>query len=300
MAPPGLLGPALLLACEGIPPSHAPIPDEPEHRAPTGDGPVRERFPVGFTERVDWLMVVDDAPGSGSIQHEVVASFPVLVDVLAGAEADWRIGVVAADPDAPDVGALRPVGAAAWADASTELVDLAAALGVGEAGGRASATLAITAALQASANGAFFRDDALLRLIVVGSGDDDATPAELPAAAFDQWLASTRPDATVSCVVTAPGGGDCGARAAVSGGVVTHPDALDVVAVHASGLRQDFVLSDWPDEDTLAVSVEDGSGAHLVLGPGDWSWSPVDNVVSFLEYVPSQGAVVVVEYFPAR
>jgi hypothetical protein len=262
---------------------------------------VEEAFRISVPERADWLFVVDAAPGSEAVQQQLVDELPALLEPLVWSGTDGRIGVVAADPDAEDLGFLRTVDGAAWMDPTSDRAELAERLSVGVSGTRTSPTLAIVAALTNPDLDAFLRVDTPLHLLVVGSGADDASPEELPVVGFDAWLGSTHPDATLHCVVASEDGGRCAGHAEASGGAVAVPALVEPVALAAAGFTRDFALSRWPTPDTVEVYVEAeafGGIAVFQFEPSEWSWSPEANVLSFRQFVPAAGSMVRVAYVP--
>lgn len=266
--------------------------------ASTPPARVEDRFHVTAPAEADVLLVVDTAAGTEDLRTAFASELPALVDAMLGAGGSYRLGVVSADPGDPT---LREVAGEAWAEIPTGGADLGALLAGAGPAGRASPTLAIVAATTEAGNAPFFRAGADLHAVVVGSGSDDATAAELPPEGFDAWLQAGHPGARLHCVVPAGADPACSDRAAASGGRVVEPGGLDALGVAIVDLPVSFALTRWPVEDTLAVTVtDDEAGVELAFDADvDWTWDPVTNVVTFLAYVPSAGAEVHVGYEPA-
>lgn len=262
----------------------------------------------------DVLFVIDD---SGSMEDDQVAlaeEVPRFVQTLDDWGVDYHVGVTTTDTDdAATRGRLVLADGVRFV--TPALPDPVGTLGrmarVGTSGagverGLLAAWLTLEVNRNSDENRGFLRPGVALSTVVV-SDEDDETDGEVTLSEFVDWYRGLRDDPadrTFSSVVALQSVGRSrrGSRylsvtSQVGGNVwdITDgawDDVLDGLGLRTAGLRDEFVLSEVPDPETLAVSIERGSADVAVRG---FRYEPVRNAVE-LDVTPLPGDVVVVSY----
>jgi hypothetical protein len=239
----------------------------------------------------DLLWVVDDGPAMEAVQAELAAQLPAFVTRLA--TFDVHLAVVPADPARATLSgwvAAADPGAGAF---------LADSVRLGTDGPAVPAPLdALTVALGSDSVG-FLREGAGLTVVVVTTQDDPSAESFV-----EPFLAAApaAPGRVLSVLGDPAASSGLFAASAATGGLaldVGQPDwalALSDLADAANGLQDEFFLSRWPNPDTVHLQVFCPGGAVFEFDGSDYDYDPVQNSVTFLEYLPEPGSTVVVEY----
>jgi len=75
-------------------------------------------------------------------------------------------------------------------------------------------------------------------------------------------------------------------------------DVLDELGELATGLKQEFFLSDVPIPETIEVWVVDDDTTYNFIQHVDYVYSHTRNSITFITYTPSQYAKVHIKYIP--
>jgi len=281
---------------------------------PDTDMPPIERHPyvdtfvqVGEGE-VDVLWVVDDSFSMDDEQEALAEYFPAFYEYIQFSGLEYHIGVVSTDMTAPDRGGrLVEVDGFRYIDndtpdASTVFEGMAL---LGTNGSFVERGIdAVYAALETRRddhNAGFLREASGLHVVVVSDESDFST--DLTADQLGDFLlglAATRETVTFSSIVPSD---TAYVTVTEKVGGIHLPihgepwhDVLEQLGIQASGLSQEFVLSERPVPATLDVEVS-YRGTLQTFVPGvDWVYVPDRNSVLFLEYVPPPFAEVAISY----
>jgi hypothetical protein len=305
----GLFWMTLLVSCSDEPPSGR----DPAVFCSCGAGPVpddvvTEWFTVASPEKLDLLFVLDSS-GPLADPTPLVENAAPWLDPLFLRQHDLHLGVVTADLDDPaHQGQLIEAQGVKWIDSSTPdpLGVFAELVQVGTGGSPTVQALGATYhALEVhhdTFNAGFLRDDSAVQVIVVSDGDDETEPGLPVGTEFVDWLDALRPGGrSLSCLnVGDPVSTDCADIAAGLGGIegdVADPAAHEAIRAPFQGPQMEFFLSQLPVPQSLEVAVEQPSGAlYEFAETEDWAYDLGRNSVRFLQYVPEQGSVVIVDY----
>lgn len=284
----------------------------------------------------DVLFVVDDSCSMSDEQDELAANFDNFIQSFVGTNLDYHIGVVrSALQTGQDNswGILEDVpGGGKWisqdtADPIAAFNDIA---NVGTGGGDCEMGLqAAFSALTYQANpgqpnDGFYRDDALLTLVMISDEIDHSQDGNVPFACqgitYQEWIpwfmnslkgANNQDKLSYTAIVgDRPGGCEVGDNSADEGdGYWQVIDAvggnflsvcssdwstfLTELGYEAAGLKRSFNLRRVPIESTLVVTVDGVEPTE-----GTWVYDRVTNSVSFpaTEDIPDELAVVRAEY----
>lgn len=283
----------------------------------------------------DILFVVDNSCSMSDEQEELIANFDAFIQGFINTTLDYHIGVVEGDlnPSSPgNWGVLREYNGERWVhpDTPDKITAFNAMANVGDDGDGACemGLMASKAALTTQSgigmpNEGFYREDALLSVIIVsdepdqndsfnpfggceGIGPDEYVPWFLydlkgPTGADKLFFTGIIGDR--------PGGCDTGDNSASEGdGYWQVIDAvggnflsicsqdwatfLTELGLEAAGMKRTFYLRRIPKEDTIEVSV-DGS----IADESTWSYDRTTNSITFpLEFIPPELTVVRVTY----
>jgi len=314
----------LLAACneyeldvDGTPPPVLPATGDPYEALRTDH--LAQRDPV---DQVDVLFVVDNSGSMGDDQVLLTDSFPAFMNFFLGLEeVDYHVGVVSTDMYASDMqGQLREVEGRRWIDPTVfdpipmfEMMALMGTNGSGDEMGRAAAH----AALDTHRNGwnkGFYRDSALLSVIVISDEDDWSyllpySEQEFidfflglkyePNMAFFNTLVGPEPD---GCATADAGFAYHTVREAVGGINWSICDGqwdelLELLAMQAAGMKQEFFLTEVPVVSTLDVrAIEiDGTERSFALDV-DYTYDKSRNAITFLAYLPPPNTKIDVTY----
>ena len=132
-----------------------------------------------ITGSSDILVVIDDSASMAEEQARLGENFHAFTDVVAGAYADFQIGVITTDVDVDDAGVLR--GGVLTPDTPGLEDAFLAAVTVGTDGSRYEQGYeAASLATATGQNPGFLRNTARLHLVIL-SDEDDQSPGKLPA-----------------------------------------------------------------------------------------------------------------------
>lgn len=257
---------------------------------------------------VDVLWVVDDSYSMDDEQEALAEYFPAFHEYFQYSGLDYHIGVVSTDMDSPHrSGRLVDVGGIRYIDPDTpdaRAVFEGMAL-LGTNGSFVERGLdAVYAALVTQRDGhnaGFLRETSGLHVIVVSDEADFSTDVSPEALAdFLLELGATREVVTFSSIV--PSDTTYVTVTEKVGGIHLpihgEPwfDVLDELGIQASGLSQEFQLTERPVPASLDVEVS-YRGALVTFDFGrDWVYVPERNSIRFVDYVPPPFAEVRVTY----
>lgn len=264
-----------------------------------------------ITGSSDILVVIDDSASMAEEQARLGENFHAFTDVVAGAYADFQIGVITTDVDVDDAGVLR--GGVLTPDTPGLEDAFLAAVTVGTDGSRYEQGYeAASLATATGQNPGFLRNTARLHLVIL-SDEDDQSPGKLPAYLDTLTDRAGAGGLTVHAIVgdepegcaSGIGAASAGTRyltAAVQTGGYTdsicsddYSEILQRVGLDVAGLQDTFVLTELAESGTLTVWVD---GVVMPERPADgWQYAPGDNAVVFQGLaVPRAGMQVVAEY----
>ncbi len=267
---------------------------------------VSETFVQEDVELVaDVLFVVDDSASMSEEQSQLAVNFASFMGLLGASTADFQLGVISMSVDGDDAGLLR---GGTYTAATPDLATTAAnAFRVGTHGNRVEHGLEAAALALDGRNPGFLRDGAELDIVVL-SDEDDQSPGRV-----EDWLglyedAVGRRNTHFHAIVgDLPAGcasltsaADPGPRY-IAASVNTdgfresicsadYGEALAHSGLDLAGVRDTFVLADYPDPETLTVTVDDA----VVEA---WSYAPGLNAVVFAaDAVPAPGSRITIAY----
>lgn len=292
------------------PPAYDPV-DPPALGPDVVEDVLRQRIP----ERIDVLWVIDNSSSMLAEQQKLAENFPVFLDFYLGSGLDWRIGVISTDTwDDTQSGKLQGGAGYLWVDAtvpdpSAVFEDMALLGRDGSAAekGRRAIWLALTDPDAIAWNDGFLRDDARLSIIVV-SDENDATSNDPSMGELATVLQGLGREVTISAIVTPET--PCGINkpgleyaqmVQATGGLLLDiceedwSPLLEALGILAGGLSRTFYLPRRPVEETIEVWIED-EGVRIDFAADDWTYDPVANAITFVDYTPRAAAEVHVRY----
>jgi len=275
--------------------------------------------------QVDVLWVVDNSCSMSPEQAALAEAFPQFMAHFVDSQVDWHVGVISTDMTRSDQkGRLQHAGGYPYIDTNTHepiiVFTSMATMGTSGSGSEKTfdATYAALGEHRDGANAGFYRPEASLSVIAISDEDDDS---HMPPEEFTPWLLNLKGDvdrvnfSAIVCLVDGYHNElpcsifDVGEKykyaAAATGGVayeIREPNwdsVLDQLGIMALGPKQEFFLSDIPAPETIEVWVEipDDEGKTVyTFGNGDYTYSETRNSITFVAYVPPQGASVFIQY----
>ena len=284
--------------------------------------------------KTDVLWVIDHSCSMYEEQTALTNNFDAFINYFIGSGLDWHVGVVSMDMTRGDhKGRLRTAGGLTYLDESSPspaaiFREMAA---MGTSGSGIEQGLATSyAALEEHRNDfnqGFYRNDAMLNIIVISDEEDQTT--EIGLGEYIAWLKnlkSNTKDVTFSSIVCLQtgtlNGVFCGEHlfSAMSTGIryITVTEAiggvlwdiretdwsevLEELGELAVGLKREFFLSDIPIPETLDVWVDipdpDGEGklTYSFKQHIDYIYSDTRNSITFITYLPPQYSQVHIKY----
>jgi hypothetical protein len=260
----------------------------------------------------DVLFVIDDSSSMSEEQAVLQANAVVFADALVASGAPFHVGVITTDVSTDAAGVLR--GAMLTPDTPDLAGTAAAAFAVGIGGSRDERGLQAAALALDGRNPDFHRDDAVVQIVVLSDEDDHSDGPVGDWLHSYHALAGGEGYALHAIVGDLPSGcasgtsaADPGARyldaAAQTGGFVDSICADDYEAIlghvglSVAGLLDTFVLSNFPDPDSIAVWVDSDV---VAMDPANgWVYDPGGNAIVFTgTAVPTAGAAITVTYAP--
>ncbi|MCP4869938.1 MAG: hypothetical protein GY898_14600 [Proteobacteria bacterium] len=315
----------------------APLAEQPDALGPTI---WVDEFQQRTVEASDILFVIDDSCSMEDEQEELAANFDAFIQHFDGTNLDFHIGVTKGDlePGATDDwGILEnlPDGTK-WIDADTAdpiaaFNDIAnvGASGSGECemGLQASFSALQYQANPGRPNDGFYREDALLTLVVVSDeidhGADETTIPLFPSCdgiqpnEYIPWWSNSLKGAGnqdkliwTGIVGDRPGGCDANGNTADEGegywdvidGVGGNhlsvcsddwSEFLTQLGFEAAGLKTSFQLRRIPLESTIVVEIDD----EVIEEGTIWTYDRTRNAIDFpIEYVPEELSILRVTY----
>tara|TARA_R100000808_G_scaffold15577_1_gene35858 strand:+ start:5317 stop:6381 length:1065 start_codon:yes stop_codon:yes gene_type:complete len=282
--------------------------------------------------KTDILWVIDNSCSMSEEQTALTNNFDSFINYFIGSGLDWHVGVVSTDMLHPDQqGRLRSSLGYNFIDENTPQPTLIfrqmAAMGVSGSGvekGLATSYNAIEVHGE-DANKDFYREDALLSIIVISDEPDFST--EITIEEYISWLQNLKDDpedvifSSIVCLQegylngircdnppawTAPLVGKQYIEVTnVIGGALwdirenNWDEVLDELGFLTSGLKKEFFLSDIPVLETLDVYVQEPEGNTYEFKLDlDYTYSRVRNSITFISYTPPQYSKVNIEYIP--
>lgn len=268
---------------------------------------VTESFDQPTQPQSDILVVVDNSCSMTEEQANLTANFQSFMDTIVAANADYRIGVITTDSPAFRGGIITP----ATPNPVGTFTGQANA-GINGSGSEMPLQMIYQATLpggDAAPGGAFFRDDAVLSIVIVTDEPDD--------------YSLTSPQDTATYLANLKGGDTSLVRVHTIGGDVPMPACATAAAGsvpmdQVSGLTGGLFLSvcnNWGtslnavaqgsvptiDRWTLAQPAQPGTIEITVDGTRNtqWTYDSASNTVEFnAGFSPAEGAVVEIAYEP--
>ncbi len=306
--------------------------DQPDNLGPTV---WVDEFQQRTVPESDILFVVDNSCSMADEQEVLGANFDAFIQSFINTTLDYHIGVVEGDltPGSPnDWGILREYNGAKWIDPDTpdKITAFNSLANVGDDGdgscemGLSGSHSALTTQSQIGRpNEGFYREDALLSIIVVSDEPDrygDSNPFStcggIGPDEYIPWFLYDLKGPTggdkvffTGIIGDRPGGCDAGDNNADEG--TGYWEVIDAVGgnflsicsqdwatfltelgLEAAGMKRTFYLRRVPKEDTLAVLI-DGTPAN----GSTWSYDRTTNSVTFpVEFIPPELAIVEITY----
>ncbi len=277
-----------------------------------GELTVRDVWTVPtVTSSSDILVVIDDSASMAEEQTRLGENFHAFTDVVAGAYADFQIGVITTDVDSDQAGVLR--GGVLTPDTPELEAAFLEAVTVGTKGSRyeqgyEAAALAVGEALNAD----FLRNTARLHVVFL-SDEDDQSPGKVPgyldtlreAAGSGGFTAHAivgdEPEGCASGVGAASAGTRYLTAAVQTDGYTDsicsddYTEILERVGLDVAGLQDTYLLNQVAEPGTIRVWVD---GVEMPERDTDgWAYEPGDNAVVFSGLsIPRAGMEVVAEY----
>jgi hypothetical protein len=285
--------------------------------------------------KTDILWIIDNSCSMDEEQQALINNFDAFINYFIDSGLDWHVGVVSMDMSRNDhKGRLRSAGGFTYLDESSPspvaLFHEMAAMGTAGSGTEKGLE-ASHSALEEHRDGfnqGFYRNDAILNIIVISDEEDQSNA--IGVSEYISWLTNLKGDvddvtfSSIVCLKTGIlNGQNCGTGifAAMSVGSryisVTQAvdgvlwdiretnwaDVLDELGELATGLKQEFFLSDVPIPETIEVWVdivdEEGDKTTYTFKQGtDYIYSRIRNSITFITYVPPQFSKINIEYIP--
>lgn len=270
--------------------------------------------------QVDVLWVIDSSCSMEEEQTALTANFAAFMEFFIGSGLDYHIGVVSMDMNDPThSGRLRSSGNVRFIDDGTSdpITVFSDMAGLGTSGhhqerGRAAAYTAVEIKRDTD-NAGFVRDDAALHMVAISDENDKSLPSPVTKDEFVGYMQSVKWSermVSFSSIVGPPGGCEDAVEAGTNyldltrtlGGVewsICTEDWASFLAqlgLKASGLRQEYYLSELPIEDTIEVLVHEGDTTLTFFAPDDWVYDASHNSVRFHTFVPEALSVIELQY----
>jgi hypothetical protein len=323
----------MLLACGGeakldsgagddtgdtVAPTTSPTATTPT-TAPTttpDDGWRVDSFTIAPTA-LDLLFVIDNSCSMAEEQEQLAVIAPQIFEFLY--LTDFHLGVVSTDMDsAAHRGKLQYTGADPYlhpdsVDAETHFVSRVI-MGTGGSGDEQGRAATYTAISGGSPNKGFIRPDADLHIVVLSDEDDHSGSDPISTTDFADYLNGLDKTVHFSSIVGQEGccdsvfgdeeeGLEYSWTTDQVGGL--HADiqsddwsnTIDQIGRLSFEDRISFVLAEVPDDlDAIEVAAHIDGITFLFLQHADWNYDAGDNSVNFMDFVPSNGAVIDITY----
>ncbi|MDP7111008.1 MAG: hypothetical protein QGH45_03550 [Myxococcota bacterium] len=272
---------------------------------------------------VDILWVIDNSGTMSGEQERLGEAFAGITSMFEETVADFRLGVITTDLDDPEHrGRLQGDPAVLGPDTPDLATAFVTNAAVGTQGskhelGFEALELAMTEAVDAGHNGGFFREDAILEVVVVSDEDDHGSTEVLTVMSDLTELVPDPERFRIHAIVgdepygclTADSSAEAGSRylagARLSDGfdgsicLDDWTPLLEEIGLAVLGMQDTFALSKEPDVESLEVTVD---GVLIPQRASDgWAYDIGLNAIVFDRYaVPRPGMAIVVSYFAHR
>jgi hypothetical protein len=276
------------------------------------------------TPMVDVLWTIDNSCSMATYQDNLADNFPSFMDYFDGSGLDYHVGVVSTDTDNPThSGKLQPGFGYKFIDSDTaspiEVFQEMATMGTnGSSTERGlGATFLGLEEHRDTFNAGLYRDEASVNTIVISDEPDLTQSFVITQPEFVDWYDGLKREGDMrsfSSIVDPRDGQRYMNSTRELGGInwdINTDDwsgVLERLGIQASGLKREYFLSQRPVIETIVVEVEDVSGALLPpfdlaefddvgnLIEGDYTYDPIRNSITFLEYVPNALSTVLITY----
>jgi hypothetical protein len=279
-----------------------------------------DTFTVSESTKLDVLFVVDDSGSMAEEQQELAAAFPALFQAITEISSDYHVGVVSTDNEDPaKSGKLQGYAGGRFIDASTpnpvavfqEMATLGTD-GSSDEMGRRAVYRALTSPLVDGYNAGFYRENALLAVVVL-SDENDFSGGNPSRGDFVTFLDELKGDPALTSfsVIVGPQGGcataDSGSEylavAAACGGAVVNicnGDYAGALPTDLPAVGGTVTLAGPAVPESVTVEQVLPGGSRVVLERGvAWTFDGRDAIRFDGELVPG-GTEVVVTWTPAR
>ena len=302
--------------------------------APVPNATRLDRITQVAKPKTDVLWVIDNSCSMDEEQTALTNNFDAFINYFIGSGLDWHVGVVSMDMSRNDhKGQLQMAGGLTYLDESSPspvaLFREMAAMGTSGSGSEQGLDSSYSA-LEEHRNGfnqGFYRDDAILNIIVISDEEDQSN--DIGLSEYISWLRNLKrdeEDVTFSSIVCLQVGTlnnvtcNTGIFSAMTVGsryvTVTQAlngvlwdiretdwaEVLEELGELAVGLKREFFLSDIPIPETLNVWVEipdiagEGMLTYSFKQHIDYVYSNTRNSITFITYLPPQYSQVHIEY----
>ncbi|MBT3217832.1 MAG: VWA domain-containing protein [Proteobacteria bacterium] len=278
---------------------------------------------------VDILFVIDNSCSMEDEQMKLAQNFPAFVNYFIDSGLDWHIGVVSTDMERSNhQGKLQSGGGYRYIDESVadpvSAFQSMAKMGINGSSAESGRAAAYTALelRKDGYNAGFSRDDAALSVVVISDEDDYSGNNPISRVEFIDWLRNIKGSpnkVSFSSIVGPPQlcwnavetGREYIAVTDAVGGIKWSicsqdwAEVLDELGMQASGMEKEFFLTERPVVESIEVRVfdepytftfvyDDGSGE--VAPEKGFTYDPIRNSISFVEFVPDELAEVIIDY----
>jgi hypothetical protein len=269
------------------------------------------------TPMVDILWMVDNSCSMSNDQTDLTENFPHFMEFFAGSGLDYHIGITSSDISNGSSyrgaeGTLVVKNGIMVIDPRTPDPILQfqrmATLGVtGRYPERGlGATYLALEVKRDTMNAGFYRDDASIVTIIISDEPDYTLAGTITQPEYVQWYQGLKEEMDMrsfSAIIDTRRGSRYEQTAEQIGGIVwdlndgNWPQVLERLGLQAAGFKREYFLSQLPVEDTIEVSVETLDGAIRDFAVDvDWTYDPVRNSITFLEFIPDELSKVRIHY----
>jgi len=295
-----------------------------------------ERFVQEGPSKLDVLFVVDDTSTMYPYQTLLAANMDRFMGYLLDSSTDWHVGVITTDMQWPNESgrlrsteAMRAQGQRYLDETTPDPIGTLAELAKQGTGGYGfeSGLLASYTALEVLRhfyNMGFYRETADLAIIVI-SDEEDQNHGQITTSEYISWLENLKPGnekVTFNAIVQPdpptesrldglwdsfePTAYEYLAVVDTIGGNsaninwMSWSETLETIGLESSGLLSEFFLAQHPVQETLEVTVTQGTQT-VAFDEGDceddcYTYDPIQNSIRFNNYPPPGGSQITVKY----
>lgn len=274
---------------------------------------------------VDVLFVVDNSGSMSEEQKSLKDNFQGFMSYFTSSDMDYHVGVVSTDMDNRNESGkliLDNSGGDRYIDSTYSSADAIASfqqraslgtMGSSDERGKDAAYTALNNEKNAT-NAGFYRDDAVLSIIVIS--DEWDYSRNVSVSEFISWMNALKAedDQTWFSGIIGPSPRGCSSRngdamdgkgytevISAVGGIeysICEEDwssVLEQLGMQAAGLKREFFLSLAPVEDSIRVTVK-ADGEKVEFESDKYTYSSSRNSITFNSFVPDPLAVVEISY----